>query len=227
MSEANLNKNISEDAEAIYKLLAEIIKINSEMFNAGLVTPTGGNVSARLASRPEEIWITPSKTYKGELAAGDLVPINLDGEILNDYATIASSERFVHCEIYRSRTDVNAVIHTHAPNVAVLDLAEIPFTPISPEATFIGEIPITPFIMPGTKELGVEVASSLGDGLAVIMQNHGLVVAGTNLRHAADITHIIEETAGKILASYRVGKKPRELTDADVKKITKNKGMVG
>ena len=72
---------------------------------------------------------------------------------------------------------------------------------------FIGEIPRVPFIMPGTVELADAAgAAAARDAPAVIMQNHGLIVGGQNLRHASDMTLIIEQTADKLIACHMLGK---------------------
>lgn len=219
-------KRLSDEANQIFEVLGEIITINGEMYSSGLITSTGGNVSARISGRPNEVWITPSQIFKGDLQPDMLVPIDLGGNLLNGYRYRASSERFVHCEILRRRPEFNAVLHTHAPKTIIMDIANIPFTPISTEAAFLGDIPRVPFIMPGTQELGNQVADAMGDGHAVIMQNHGLVVAGKNLREAADITHIIERTAEKILGSYDVGKDPRVLSAEAVAELKKNNELI-
>jgi autoinducer 2 (AI-2) kinase len=94
-----------------------------------------------------------------------------------------------------------------------LGLAGLPFLPISTEAAFIGEIPRVPFIMPGTIELADAVGAAAKNAPAVIMQNHGLIVGGSDLRHAIDITLIIEQTADKLITCQALGKTPPVLPD--------------
>jgi ribulose-5-phosphate 4-epimerase/fuculose-1-phosphate aldolase len=184
----------------------------NELYVTGLITATGGNVSARTVEA-DRMLITPSQLFKGDLRPEILVHVDLDGQPLDPDAPSPSSEWRMHAAIYRARPDVKAVIHTHAPQITTLGLCGLPFLPISTEAAFLGEIPRVEFIMPGTRELAQAVVEALGDGAAVLMQNHGLLIAASSLRQAANLSEVVERTAEVILACYAVGKEPPTLPE--------------
>jgi ribulose-5-phosphate 4-epimerase/fuculose-1-phosphate aldolase len=83
-----------------------------------------------------------------------------------------------------------------------------------------------PFLVPGSRELAAGVVTALGQGWAVLMQNHGLIVAARSLRRASDITQIVERTAEIILGCYAVGRPPPVLPEALVNELANKADLI-
>ena len=200
----------------------EMLEVIHELYVAQLITATGGNVSVRIPGT-DEIWITPSALFKGNLRPEILVRIDLAGHPLDADARSPSSERLMHCAVYKARPEAQAIIHAHAPHATMLVNTGLPFLPVSTEAAFLGDIPRVPFIMPGTEELANAVGDAARHGWAVLMQNHGILVAGRSIRRAADMAEIVERSAEVILGCYAVNKPPTTLPD-DVVQLLRQMG---
>jgi autoinducer 2 (AI-2) kinase len=196
----------------------ELVVIVRELYAQELITATGGNVSVRIPGT-DQLWITPSQLFKGDLRPEILVRIDLEGQPLDAGAFSPSSERLMHCAVYQARKDARAVVHAHAPHATILANAGLPFLPISTEAAFFGEIPRVPFIMPGTTALADAVREAVRESWAVLLVNHGLLVAGRSLRRAADMVEIVERSAEVMLGCHAVGRTPPTLPEDVVRTL--------
>lgn len=177
------------DAEA----KEQIIQITNELFSMGLLTATGGNISA-LASDGETMWITPSQMYKGGLTEADLVHIKPDGTVIEG-TRVPSVEYQMHAGAYRVRPGTTGAVHTHAPIATAFGICNQSFPPINTDAVFLRDTVTVPWYMPGSKELADAVAGALEKSRGAILQNHGLMTVDKNLRKAATRAMMLEETA--------------------------------
>jgi len=190
----------------------ELLDIVDELYQYHIITATGGNVAVRCDDNPDHCWITPGSVFKGDLRPELMVRITLDGEKVDPSSPAPSSEWGFHTQTLKKKPIANAVIHAHAPNATILANCGIPFLPISSEAAFFGDITRIPYTMPGSDELAELVSEALKTDWVVLMENHGIVVAGKSLRSASDMVQIIERTAEVILGCYQAsGGKPPKL----------------
>jgi ribulose-5-phosphate 4-epimerase/fuculose-1-phosphate aldolase len=190
---------------------SQIIFIVDELYDAGLITPKGGNLSTRLPDS-EDVWITPTQLYKGGLTEEKLIRVNLQGKRLEGKDR-PSVETPMHLLIYDRRRDVGAIIHSHAPMATVIGLLDEPVPPLTIEAIALAEAPRVPFMLSGTKELSQAVVDALGEGSAVLLQNHGLLTVGKDLREAANRAHQLEFAARTVVTCRLLGGQPALIPD--------------
>ncbi|MBI1816486.1 MAG: class II aldolase/adducin family protein [Deltaproteobacteria bacterium] len=187
------------DAEA----KEQIIQITNELFAMGLLTATGGNISAR-SSDDESYWITPSRMYKGGLTEADLVRVKADGTVLEGERP-PSVEYQMHGECYRVRPESTGAVHTHAPIATAFGICNQKFPPINTDAVFLRDTVTVPWFMPGSRELADAVAEALKQSRGAILQNHGLITVGKTLRDASTRAMMLEETAKIVLYVKQFG----------------------
>jgi L-fuculose-phosphate aldolase len=187
------------DAEA----KEQIIQITNELFSMGLLTATGGNISA-LASDGETLWITPSQMYKGSLTEADLVHVKPDGTVLEG-TRAPSVEYQMHAAAYRVRPGATGAVHTHAPVATAFGICNQSFPPINTDAVFLRDTVTVPWYMPGSKEQADAVAAAMQKSRGAILQNHVLMTVGENLRKAMVRAMMLEETAKIVLYCKQFG----------------------
>ena len=195
----------------------EICRVARSMFDRGLTHGSTGNISVRL----EDGWLlTPTGSSLGTLDPARLSKLDWQGTLLS--GDKPSKESFLHLAMYeeRAHANANAVIHLHATHsVAVSVLAEVDPADVLPPITAyyvmrVGSLPLVPYFAPGDLQLADAVRRFAGQHHALLLANHGPVVAGTSLAAAADATEELEETAKLFLLLQ--GRRIRALDAAQV-----------
>ena len=201
------------------ELREEVSRVAKQLIESGLVTGTSGNVSART---PEgDVLVTPSGIDYEELEPGDVVLVDLEGEILEG-SLGPSTETPMHTGIYRVRPEVGAVVHTHSVFATTLACLEWTLPPVHYMLTTLsedGRIPIAPYATYGTEELANNAAEALGEGHnACLLQNHGTITVGDSPQKAFSRTVVLEEMA-EIYYRTRVVGEPVLLTPEQVEEV--------
>ena len=197
----------------------QIIQITNDLFSTGHLTATGGNVSAT-SSGGETIWITPSGLYKGDLKEDVLVHIKPDGSVIEG-AMKPSIEFKMHFNAYRSREGSAGAVHTHSPIATAFGICNQKFEPINTDAVFLADTQTVPWFMPGSAELADAVGAALTKSRGCILQNHGLMAVGADLRKAATRAMLIEETAKIHLYMKQFGGEVALLPDQWIAELSK------
>jgi L-fuculose-phosphate aldolase len=201
------------------ELREEVSRVAKQLIESGLVTGTSGNVSART---PEgDVLVTPSGIDYEELEPGDVVLVDLEGEILEG-SLGPSTETPMHTGIYRVRPEVGAVVHTHSVFATTLACLGWTLPPVHYMLTTLsedGRIPIAPYATYGTEELANNAAEALGEGHnACLLQNHGTITVGDSPQKAFSRTVVLEEMA-EIYYRTRVVGEPVLLTPEQVEEV--------
>jgi len=191
------------------KLMHPVEQINiiiSRIYRSGMTTTSGGNISIK--DENGDIWITPSAVDKGTLTTKDIMCIKKDGTIIGLHKP--SSEYPFHMAIYDERPELKAIIHAHPPALVAFSIARrIPDTNIIPQARFIcGEIGYAPYGCPGSVELGAKIAAEFKNHKykAVIMENHGVVLGGTDMMDAFQRFETLEFCCRTLVNAGKLGK---------------------
>jgi L-fuculose-phosphate aldolase len=178
-----------------------VISVCKILYQKGMLAGSDGNVSVRTGKN--EVLATISGVHKGLLRQEDLVVVDFEGQVLAGDGR-PSSELAMHLEIYRRDMSINAVVHTHAPWTMALSLAGRGYdTSLLAESNILlGEVVEVPYYPPGTVELARAVASALGKGPALVLDNHGAVTVGSSLDEAFRFMECLEHNARIIALSY-------------------------
>lgn len=189
------------------------------MFDRGMTGGSTGNISARTPDGG--LLVSPTGTSFGRLDPARLSRFDDKGILISGDAP--TKEMSLHSAFYDTRSTVGAVVHLHACHSVALsmmpDANEDDFLPhLTPYAIMkLGKVKLLPFLMPGDAAMGDAVRGLAGKRSAVMLANHGPVVAGKDVEAACNAIEELENSAR--LAMMTRGMSPRRLSDQDVQKL--------
>ena len=195
-----------------------VAELGRSLFDRGFTHGSTGNISVRL----DDGWLlTPTDSCLGRLDPARIAKLDPDGRHVS--GDPPSKEIFLHAAVYDERPQAGAVVHLHGTHsVAVsclpgIDPADV-FPPVTAYSVMkLGKVPLVPYYRPGDPALGSAIRGLAARHAAVLLANHGPVVAGKTLEAASYATEELEATA-KLTLLLR-GADPRILTAEQVAEL--------
>lgn len=187
----------------------QVLETCRRIVAAGLVTGASGNVSRRVegADGAPLVAITPARVPYHRLAVGDILVIDFERRPVEGEG-VPSSETLAHLAVYRARSDVAAVVHTHSVYASALAVAGMEIPPLIDEQVVIlgGAVPVAPYAISGSQELAEKACAALGEGNAVLLRNHGVLGVGADLEEAASACQLVERLAQIYVLALGLGR---------------------
>lgn len=194
------------------------------LYDRGLTHGSTGNISLR--REDGSLLVTPTGSSFGFLDPADLAVVNGHGRHVS--GKTPTKEMALHLAFYRTRSSAGAVVHLHSCHAVALSILhdtnpDDALPPLTPYATMqLGQVKLLPYFMPGDPTIGEALEALGGKRSAVLLANHGPVVAGTCLETAVYAMEELEATAK--LALLLRGSRLRFLTSQDLEALSKNAG---
>ncbi|MDB5808132.1 MAG: class aldolase/adducin family protein [Betaproteobacteria bacterium] len=182
-------------------LREEIAELGKSLYDRGLAHGSAGNISVKL---DDGSWLlTPTNSCLGRLDPARISRLDGNGKLVS--GDPPSKEAFLHLAMYQERAKSGAVVHLHSlHSVAVSCLADVNagdvFPPLTAYAIMqVGKLALVPYYPPGDQSLAEAVRKLAGKHHAVLLANHGPVVAGSSLTAAVNAIEELEQTAQLML----------------------------
>lgn len=201
---------LKELRQEVYESLMELPKNR-------LVTMHSGTVSGR---DPESglIVIKPTGFRYDRLTPDDLLVIDQDGNIIEGDLR-PSSDTGTHLYVFKHRSDVNGIVHTHSPYASIFGVLGKPIPPVNTSAAMLGgEIPVGGYAPVGGEDIGSEIIAKIGNCSAIVMQNHGVYTIASTVWKATIAAVEVEDLA-KIANYALLHGNPIILTDEEVEEF--------
>ncbi len=192
-----------------------MVELSASLFQRGYSVGSAGNISVRVA---DGYLMTPTNSSLGRLDAESLSLLDHGWNHISGDAP--SKEVVMHRAMYEARPDTGAIVHLHSTHVTALScLAPSNGPLIKPHTPYLvmrlGEdIPLVPYYKPGDPGMERDILEAAREAKAIILGNHGSIVAGKSLVNAVDSAEELEVSAQ--LALLLRGRDTRPLTAAEI-----------
>ena len=202
------------------ELRHEVCELHRELPGNHLVAWTSGNVSARDPASGL-IVIKPSGLRFHELTPDNMVVVDQNGVVVEG-SHKPSSDTASHCYIYRQRSDVNGIVHTHSRYATAFAALgrPIPCVLTAMADEFGGDIPCGGFALIGGEEIGQVVVDTLrgSHSPAALLQNHGVFAVGKNAEAAVKAAVMVEDNAAIVWLALQIGD-PLPIAQSDIDRL--------
>jgi L-fuculose-phosphate aldolase len=207
------------------QLREAIVEVGRRLYARGYTASNDGNISARLDDR--RLLMTPKSVCKGFMTPDMMCMTDLEGRKLQGDRD-PSSEMLMHLEVYRQRSDVQAVVHAHPPTATGFAVAGIPLdrAVLAEVLTTLGSIPIAEYATPSTKELPEAVRKYIKAHDGMLLANHGALTVGADLYGAYYKMETIEHFAKISLVARMLGRE-NLLSREEVMRLQELRGTYG
>lgn len=188
-------------------LREDICRIAKSMFDRGLTCGASGNISARLSDG--SVLVTPTGSSMGFLDPARISRLDAAMNLIS--GDPPTKEVPLHLAFYETRSETGAVVHLHSTHSVALSMLpgtdpENVLPPLTPYAIMrVGKVRLLPFYLPGDPAMGDAVRGLAGKRSAVLLANHGPVVAGKDIWAAAFAIEELEETAKLAILTRGLG----------------------
>lgn len=178
--------------------VSKLIEVCNKLYDRELASGKSGNVSIRLGNY---IAITPTLKAMNDLNENDIVLVDMKSNVLTKGKP--SSEVGMHLAIYKKRSDVNAIIHTHSPYTTGFAFSDKKIKRLEG----FGEIN-NPYVAsieyekPGSDELALNASEAIKNEDVLVLKNHGVICVGKDLNETESLAIFIEESAKTQFVSY-------------------------
>ncbi len=164
-----------------------------KIYAKGLSPGTSGNVSLREGAF---VWITPTGLSLGEVESETIVELSMEGTPLSSEGK-PSSEWPMHQALYQKRKEIRAIVHAHPPYASALAACHQTLSNqmIAEGIYHLGEIPLVPYALHGTRSFAEMVAASAQEAWCLILANHGVLTLGKTIREAFYHLELLENLA--------------------------------